>query len=129
MDFLPVLSFHSLGTVSHPVVPKPCNHATQPCIASFHRLATGTLCLSLGDGLEHTLGVADTSSVALLDALESEGGDEGSADTGTVLGGHDLDRVVALAESLAVAAALPVEDLLERLGTTGLEVGVLEMRC
>jgi hypothetical protein len=34
---------------------------------------------------------------------------------------------VALAERLAVAAALPVEDFLERLSTTGLEVGVLEM--
>ena len=74
-----------------------------------------------------TLGVADTGNVALLDTLESESGDEGCADTGTVFGGHDLDGVVALAERLAVAAALPVEDLLELLSTTGLEVGVLEM--
>jgi hypothetical protein len=32
---------------------------------------------------------------------------------------------VALAERLAITATLPVEDLLERLSTTGLEVGVL----
>jgi hypothetical protein len=127
MNFHSFPSLRSFGTISHPVVPKPCNHATLPCIASLQRLATGTLCLGLGDSLEHTLGVADTGGVALLDALESKGGDEGGADTGTVLGGHDLDRVVALAESLAVAAVLPVEDLLECLGTTGLEVGVLKM--
>lgn len=129
MSFLSFLSSHFLGTVTHPVVPKPSIHAAHPCIASFHRLATGTLCLGLGDGLEHTLGVADASGVAILDALESESGDEGGANTGTVLGGHDLDGVVALAERLAVAAALPVEDLLERLSTTGLEVGVLGISC
>jgi hypothetical protein len=90
----------------------------------------GILCLvGLGDGIEHTLGVADAGDVALLDALESEGGDEGRTDTGAVLGGHDLDGVVALAESLAVAAGLPVEDLLECLRTTGLEVGVLKASC
>jgi hypothetical protein len=88
------------------------------------------LCLaSLGDGIEHTLGVANAGDIALLDALESEGGDEGRTNTGAVLGGHDLDRVVALAERLAVATALPVEDLLERLSTTGLEVGVLKELC
>jgi hypothetical protein len=103
---------------------------TQPCIASSQRLVPGILCLvGLGDGIEHTLGVADAGDVALLDALESEGGDEGRADTGAVLGGHDLDGVVALAESLAVAAGLPVEDLLECLRTTGLEVGVLKASC
>lgn len=64
--------------------------------------------------------------VALLDALEGEGGDEGGADAGAVLGGQDLDGVVALAQRLAVAAGLPVEDLLEGLGAAGLEVGVLE---
>lgn len=64
--------------------------------------------------------------VALLDALDGEGGDEGGADTGAILGGEDLDGVVALAERLAVAAGLPVEDLLEGLRATGLEVGVLK---
>ena len=113
-----------LGTVSIFIIPNPCN--PPPCIYSFQRPATRHLCLSLGDGLEHTLRVTDTGGVALLDTLESEGGDEGSADTGAILCGHDLDRVVALAESLAIAAALPVEDLLERLSTTGLEVGVLK---
>jgi hypothetical protein len=132
MNFIPFLSFPSFQLSGrnriHTRRSQTINHAAnQPCIASFHRLAVGTLCLGLGDGLEHTLGVADTGSVALLDTLESESGDEGGADTGTVLGGHDLDRVVALAESLAVAAALPVEDLLECLSTTGLEVGVLEI--
>jgi len=62
-----------------------------------------------------------------LDTLESKGGDEGSANTGSILGGQDLDRVVALAERLAIAASLPVKDLLERLSTTGLEVGVLRL--
>jgi len=72
----------------------------------------GIPCLvGLGDGIEHTLGVADAGDVALLDALKSEGGDEGRTDTGTVLGGHDLDGVVALAERLAVAAALPTRVL------------------
>ena len=74
---------------------------------------------------EHALGVTNTSDLALLNTLEGESGDEGSTDTGTVLSGEDLDRVVALTESLAIAAAVPVEDLLERLRTTGLEVGVL----
>lgn len=64
--------------------------------------------------------------VALLDALDGKGGDEGGADTGAVLGGEDLNGVVALAERLAVAAGLPVEDLFEGLRTTGLEVGVLK---
>lgn len=77
--------------------------------------------------LEHALGVADTGGVALLDTLEGKGGDESGADTGTVLSGHDLDRVVALAERLAVTATFPVEDLLESLSTTGLEVGVLNI--
>lgn len=82
--------------------------------------------LGSGGALEHALGVADTLVVALLDTLEGEGGDEGGADTGTVLSGEDLDGVVALAERLAVAASLPVKDLLEGLSTTSLEVGVLE---
>lgn len=79
-----------------------------------------------GGALEHALRVADAGVVALLDALEGEGGDERGADTRAVLGGQDLNGVVALAQRLAVAAGLPVEDLLEGLRAAGLEVGVLE---
>lgn len=87
--------------------------------------ATHSSLLGGSSALEHALGVADTGNVAFLDALEGKGSDESGTNTGTVLGRHDFDRVVALAERLAVATTLPVEDLLERLSTTGLEVGVL----
>lgn len=67
--------------------------------------------------LEQTLRVADTRVVTLFDALQGQGSDKGSTDTGTVLGGEDLNGVL---EVLG-----PVKDLAQRLRTAGLEVGVL----
>lgn len=63
----------------------------------------------------------DAGQVALLDALEGEGGNESGADTTTVLGSQDLDGVFLL----MVGLLGPVEDLAQGLGAAGLEVGVL----
>jgi len=61
--------------------------------------------------------VPDTDQVALLDAVERQGGDERGADAGAVLGGQD-DHLVLLVGG-------PVEDLAQGLRAARLEVRVL----
>jgi len=72
--------------------------------------------------LEHRLWVPNPHRLALLHALQRERGDQRSPDTGAVFGRQDLDRVVAAAERLAVAALVPVKDFFERLRTASLFV-------
>lgn len=70
--------------------------------------------LRLGAG-EHALRISDTHNLALLHALERQRSNQGSAHTRTVFSRKDLDWVMASTKWLAVAALLPVEDLLESL--------------
>lgn len=62
----------------------------------------------------------DTCHVALVDSLESQGGNQGGTDTATILGRKNLDRVLFP----LVLLGGPVEDLSEGLGSSGLEEGV-----
>jgi hypothetical protein len=63
----------------------------------------------------------DTSHVTLVDSLKRQGGNQGGADTATILSSKDFNRVLVL----LVGLLGPVENLPQSLGTTLLEVGVL----
>lgn len=59
--------------------------------------------------------------VAILDALQSESGDQRSTHTTAILGSQNLDWVILI----RVLLLGPIKDLSERLCTTGFEVRVL----
>lgn len=85
-------------------------------------MPTSRLCLidSALNSFE-VLGMKDTRHVALIDALKRQGGNQGGADTATVLGSQDFNGILFL----LVGLLGPVENLSQSLGTTLLEVGVL----
>jgi hypothetical protein len=72
----------------------------------------------LGDEI---LRVQDTGEIALLNTLKSQRGNQGSADTASVLGSQDLDRILLV----RILLLGPIQDLAQGRGTTSLEVGIL----
>lgn len=111
----------ALLTCAYPYINMTCHLYTMPNQrALLIRLyLLGARLLRLGT-LQHGIRIAYACQIALLHALERKCGNQRSANTRSILSRHDLHRVVAAPERLAVAAGRPVEDLLQGLSAASL---------